>query len=253
MTATLKRAYIRSTLFNACFYAVNILCCFALLPALLLPRNQYLKVIDAYHYIILAMEIYILGLKYKIRGIENLPEKGPYIVAAKHQSPYETLKLRLLFPDPAIILKKELLSIPVWGQFLKKSDVIAIDRSTPDTATASIKAGAKRVKTEGRPIVIFPQGTRTWPHQTTEEKPYKSGVHRIFEATNLAVIPMATNSGMFWPRSGWLKSSGTVIFEFLPAINPPMEKTEFMSKLEEVTEKHSLLLMQEALENNGKN
>lgn len=245
---TLPRAIIRSTLFNLAFYGVSALCCLALLPALFLPRAFLMGVVHFYLSIVTVLEYSILGLRYEIRGREHLPEKGSFILAAKHQSAYETLKLHFLLKDPAIVLKKELLSIPLWGQYLKKTDVIAIDRSSTETASQSVKEGGKRVSKQERPIVIFPQGTRVRPDETPADKRYKTGVARLQEATGLPIIPMALNSGMFWPRNSWLKSSGTVVFEFLPPIKPQKNRKAVMSKLEKVTEEATISLMNEARE-----
>ena len=246
----MKRNIIRSTLFNIAFILVNAICCFLWLPTLLLPRKTYMKAIDVYHYIMLGLEYFILGLRYEIIGQEHIPKDGAYIVAAKHMSTYETFKLHLLFNDPAIILKKELLNIPLWGQFLKKTGVIAIDRSTPEKANESIKAGALNIKDQGRPIIIFPQGTRVWPHDTSKTKRYKSGIYRIQKAIDLPIIPMATNSGSFWPRSGWLKSSGTVTFKCLPAIPTGKTKDRLIKQLENTIETESNALMDQALADN---
>jgi len=242
----MTRAPIRSTLFNLAFYGVTMLCCFVLLPALLLPRPAFLGVVRAYLYIITALEYSILGLKYEVRGRENLPKEGSYIIACKHQSAYETFKLRLIFDDPAIVLKKELLKIPLWGTYLNKSDVIAIDRSTPMAAARSLKEGAQRIAAQGRPIIIFPQGTRVWPYESAKDKPYKNGPARLQEATNLPIVPIALNSGMFWPRSGWLKSSGTVVFDILRPVKPGKERKKLMSEIESKIEKSSEELMSEA-------
>ena len=201
--------FIRSTIFNFCFYVLTGICCIILLPTLVLPRKYYMAVVYGFVYTTVFLEKYILGLTYEIRGKEHLPEKGSYIVAAKHQSAYETFKLHILFKDPAIVLKKELLKIPLWGKYLEKSDVIAIDRSTPKMAIKSIQEGAKHVKEQNRPIVIFPQGTRVSTETTTKEKPYKIGIIRIQEATNLPIIPMALNSGVFYPKHKWCKKTGT--------------------------------------------
>ncbi|MFP4097745.1 MAG: 1-acyl-sn-glycerol-3-phosphate acyltransferase [Alphaproteobacteria bacterium] len=193
------------------------------------------------------LEKYILGLTYEIRGAEYLPKEGPYIVAAKHQSAYETFKLHFLFPDPATILKKELLKIPLWGKYLEKSDVIAIDRSSPKTAIKSMKEGALRVATQKRPIVVFPQGTRVAPGIGTDQVPYKMGVTRIQKATGLPIIPMATNTGVFYPKGGWCKSPGRAVFEFLPPIAPSSDRSpaETIKLIETAIENKSNALIKE--------
>ena len=242
----MKRAYIRSILYNIGFYGLTATACVLCLPALLLPRKHAMWVVDLFIYTNYFLEKYVLGLRYEVRGVEHLPAHGSYIVAAKHQSAYETMKLHILFKDPAIILKKELLSIPIWGWYLKKSDVIAIDRSSREAATKSIQEGAIHMKEEGRPIVIFPQGTRVKVDATPKEKPYKIGVARIQEATGLPIIPLAMNSGMYWPRNSFFKSKGTVVFEFLKPIEPGIERGKLIAKLEKEVEGASNALMEEA-------
>lgn len=120
----MKKYWLRSTLFNLAFYIYTALICFIALPSYFVPRAAFLWVVRFYLAVYTFLERTILGLSYEVRGIENVPQNGSFIVAAKHQSAYETFKLHVLFEDPAVILKKELLSIPVWGAFLKKSDVI---------------------------------------------------------------------------------------------------------------------------------
>lgn len=242
----MTRYWLRSTLFNLAFYFYTALACFIALPAFLFPRSWFLWVIRTYLAINTALEKTILGLRYEVRGLEHLPESGAFIVAAKHQSPYETLKLHVLFEDPAVILKKELLSIPLWGQFLRKADVIAIDRSSKEKAMTSIVEGALRMKEQGRPIIIFPQGTRVEPTETPKEKPYKFGVARIYEAADLPIIPLALNAGFFYPRKGWLKRPGKVVFEFLPPIPPGLPKEEMMERLQTTLEEKSIELLQDA-------
>lgn len=242
----MRRAWLRSTLFNLAFFSITAFLCFAYIPLLLLPRRWFVAAVKFWIQVITALEYGILGLSYEIRGREFLPQAGSYLIAAKHQSSYETFKLRLLFDDPAIVLKKELLRIPLWGAYLKKSDVIAIDRSTPEHALKSLEEGALRMKEQGRPIVIFPQGTRVLPEETSGHKPYKAGIARVQEATDLPIIPMALNSGLFWPRSGWLKSPGRVVFQFLEPIAPGQNRKEMMTKLEKSLEESSNALMNEA-------
>lgn len=242
----MKRLIFRSILFNICFYGLTALLCIACLPALVLPRRFFMGVVSTFVHLTAFLERAVLGLRYELRGAENIPQNGSYIIAAKHQSAYETTKLHILFKDPAVILKKELLSIPLWGWFLRKSDVIAIDRSSRESAVASINAGAERMKEQGRPIVIFPQGTRVGVDVGADVKPYKVGVARIQEATGLDILPVAMNAGVFWPRNGFFKSGGCVVFEFLPVIKPGMERNALMSKLENEIEDRSNALADEA-------
>lgn len=244
----MPRAFLRSILFNILFYCLTAIACVLCLPTLILPRRFFMGVVYAFVHTAYFLERTVLGLKLEVRGRENLPQDGAYIVAAKHQSAYETLKLHVLFKDPAVILKKELLSIPLWGLYLKKSDPIAIDRSNPDSAIESINTGALRVKGQGRPIVIFPQGTRVSTEHTASQKPYKIGVARIQEATELPIIPVALNAGLYWPRNGFFKSSGTVVISILPAIEAGKDRSELLQELEETIEVESLGLMNEARE-----
>lgn len=231
--------FIRSTIFNLTFYGTTAIACILCLPGLFLPRKKALYIVGAFVGTIHFLEKHILGLDYKITGVENLPQSGSYIVAAKHQSPYETFKLHILFNDPAIVLKKELLRIPLWGRFLAKIDPIAIDRSQGKSAMKQIIAGALHVKEQGRPMVIFPQGTRVYSYETAKDKPYKMGVARMYKETGLTVVPMALNTGAFWPRKSWIKKPGTVIFEFLPPIKPGLAEKEFLEKLQNEMESAS--------------
>jgi 1-acyl-sn-glycerol-3-phosphate acyltransferase len=246
--------FIRSSLFNLCFYSIVAMFCVILLPMLFMPRKIMMGAVYIFIYTTAFLEKYILGLTYEVRGAEHLPEKPPYIVAAKHQSAYETFKLHFLFDNPATILKKELLKIPLWGQYLKKSGVIAIDRSTPRSAIKSMKEGAKEVAAQNRPIVVFPQGTRVPPGIDTDQKPYKAGITRIQDATELPIIPMATNTGVFYPKNGWCKKPGRVVFEFLPPIEYAKNRksTETIKILENTIEEKSNTLMNEAYESLSK-
>lgn len=237
--------FIRSTIFNLCFYFLTAIICLTLLPTLFFPRKVLLAVVKIFAHNTAFLEKYILGLTYEVRGKEHLPKEGSYIVAAKHQSAYETFKLHILFDDPAIVLKKELLKIPLWGKYLEKSDVIAIDRSTPKIAIKSVKDGAKRIAKQGRAIVIFPQGTRVCPETTTQNRPYKIGVVRMQEATGLPIIPMALNTGLFHPKNTWCQKPGHVIFEFLPPIAPSDDASSVLNRIEMAVEEKTSKLIEE--------
>jgi 1-acyl-sn-glycerol-3-phosphate acyltransferase len=238
--------FIRSLLFNIIFYGFTAIACIILIPTVFMPRRIVLKSVRLYTNIVALIEKYILGLTYEIRGLEYKPTTGTYIVAAKHQSAYETLKLFHLFEDPTIVLKKELLNIPLFGFFLKKIEVIAIDRSNKESAINAITDGAKRMKTQGRPIVIFPQGTRVAVSDTVKAKPYKGGITKIYTHANLPIIPMALNSGLFWARNSFIKKPGKVIFEFLAPIEPGLPDKKVMKAIEDRIEEKSIALMKEA-------
>ena len=239
---------LRSILFNILFYGFTALACIILVPVLFLPRKSVLFTTRFYFNVVKLLEKYTLGLTYEIRGQEYLPKEGTYIAAAKHQSAYETLKLYCLFKDPTIILKKELLNIPIFGIFLKKLDVIAIDRENREESMKALLSGAKRMKEQGRPIVIFPQGTRVGVNTTTQQKPYKGGIVKMYEQANLPIIPMALNSGLFWGRNSFIKKPGKVIFEFLSPIEPGLPDKKVMKALEDRLEERSQALMAEAKE-----
>ncbi len=238
--------FFRSLLFYILFYSFTAFVCTALAPVLFLSRKSILAVTNFHLDTVALIEKYVLNLTYEVRGKEFLPDHGTYIVAAKHQSAYETLKLHQLFGDPTIVLKQELMNIPVFGIFLRKLDVIAIKRGNRDQSITAIIEGAKRMSKNNRPIVIFPQGTRVGVNETTKDKPYKGGILKMYNNTDLSIIPMALNSGLFWGRNRFLKKPGKVIFEFLPPIKSGVPNKEVMKMLEDKLEGHSIALMQEA-------
>ena len=240
--------FIRSILFNLCFYTLTTITCILFIPTLFMPRNVVLGVTRLYLSSVYFIEKYVAGLDFEIRGLEHLPQGHSYIVAAKHQSAYETLKLHHLFGDPTIVLKKSLLDIPLFGTFLKKLDVIAINRDNKEASMASLLEGAKRMKEQKRPIVIFPQGTRVGVQATTKQKPYKGGIIKMSKNADMPIVPLALNSGMFWARNSFFKKPGKVIFEFLPVIEPGLPDKQVLKAIEDRLESKSIQLMHEAKE-----
>lgn len=238
--------YIRSLIFTLSFYVITFIMCIICLPTAYMPRPIAMRTVGLFVNTVYVLERVLLGLDYEVRGLEHLPKSGSFLVAAKHQSAYETMKLHIIFDDPAIILKRELLSIPLWGRFLSRIDPIAINRKSRKQATQQVIDGSLRVKMQGRPIVIFPQGTRVPVELTSKEKPYKYGIAKMQEASELTIIPMALNSGYFWPRNHWLKRPGKAVFEFLPPVAPGMSAEDLMKKLEHDLESASLRLLDEA-------
>ena len=224
--------WLRSFIFNSAFLVTTAFNSILMLWVLLLPQRYvhwvalfWLRQID-------WAERNVCGITYDVIGRENMPP-GVCIVAAKHQSAWETFKVPLLFDRPAIVLKKELLHVPIWGWFLWRSGVIPIDRSRASTALTSMIKTARDMVADGRMIVIFPQGTRV---ATGVSKPYKKGVAILYEGLNLPVVPMALDSGRLWPKNSFLKKPGHITIEFLPPIPAGLPREDMMKRLESALE-----------------
>lgn len=239
---------LRSLLFNILFFGWSAIICVGMLPFIYMGKKGAVTVTRIYLAVIYFLEKNILNLDYEVRGREYIPAEGAYLVAAKHQSAYETLKLYALFGDPAIILKKELANIPLWGRFLVNLDNIAIDRSNREESMNSIVTESLRIKEQGRPIVIFPQGTRVGVGVPADKKPYKSGVVKMYKAAGIPIVPMALNTGVFWGRNSFIKYPGKVVIQFLPPIAPGQDEKEVLTDITERVEEATERLVEEARE-----
>ena len=184
----------------------------------------------------------ICGIRYEIRGRENIPA-GPVLIAAKHQSLWDTTIIFHLFGRPAVVMKQELQRIPIYGWYCRHSRMIPIDRDTGSKAIRVMVDAAKAAAAAERPIVIFPQGTRVAPGV---QAPYLPGVAALYRQLGIPVVPVALNSGVFWPRRSIRRKPGTIVLEYLPAIEPGLDRKAFMARLEEVTERESARLVAEA-------
>lgn len=240
--------FIRQVLFNIVFYGMTAVTCVVLSPFMLLPRKYYVIFLTGYFKSVHLYEKYVLGLDFIVKGTEHIPKDGPFLVAAKHYSAYETMKLHLLFYDPAIIMKKELKYIPLWGWLAWRAEMIFIDRGSRDVALRSITDGAKRIAAQNRVTVIFPQGTRVGIDDTPQNKPYKGGIIRMYDATQLPILPLATNSGLFWKKNAFFKYPGVVEFEFLPPIPAGLDGNVALKQLTDVLETASNKLVQDELQ-----
>ena len=207
---------VRSLIFNLIYLSWTIIFGILLMPTLLLSDNIVRQISRFYFKSLIILEKVILGLKYELRGTKNLPKNTPFIVAMKHQSAWETLKLMIWFEHPVVILKKELLHIPVWGWYAQKCGMIGIDRSSPINALNKTIHSTKKALTHGKVLVLFPEGTRV---PINSKKTYKSGVIKLAQELQIPLIPAALNSGLYWPKNSFFKHSGTIIVEFLPAFN----------------------------------
>ena len=172
------------------------------------------------------------GLSHRLEGAANMGS-GARLVAVKHQSAWETLALPILFPDPAIVLKKELLNLPIIGFFLRKCRMIPIDRKAGASALKAMVQAAKEAAEAGRPIVIFPEGTRTAPG---EQRAYQPGVAALASQLKIPTVPVAHNSGFYWARESIDKFPGTIDVVVLPRIEPGLDRKTYVVRLRDEIE-----------------
>lgn len=234
--------YIRSFLFDIYFYMVSFLVSVICLPLLLGPIKWGYLSPRLWGFLTVKGAKWILGLNYRVEGRENLPPP-PYIIASKHQSAWETVAMSHIFPESVFILKKELKYIPLFNLYFWRLKSIAIDRSLGKLAIAPMIKDAKFHRDAKRCIVIYPEGTRSAVGQSGR---YKSGVAALYEGLGIPVVPVALDSGVFWPRRSFLKHSGTITVSILPAINPGLTKEALIKTLQGAIEKRSNELCERA-------
>lgn len=184
---------------------------------------------------------WIAGITYEVRGLEHLPD-GPIMIAAKHQSVLDTIIPTLFTNMPVYVLKQELLNLPIFGWYCRKAGLIAIDRSGHMSALKAMVAQAKERFEQGRPLIIFPEGTR---QMIGAEPDYKPGVAAIYMMLGVPCVPLALNTGVSWPAKGFMRYPGKVVFEFLPVIPPGLKRGPFMELLESRIEEASQALLVE--------
>ncbi len=216
--------WLRSALFLLWFLAVTTILSLVFLPVLLLPRGATQWLARVWSRLTFFGLKLFAGIDWEIRGARPTT---PVLVASKHMSMWDTLALWLALDAPAIVLKRELLRIPFYGWFLWKGAAIAIDRSAGASALRRMSEQARAALAEGRPVLIFPEGTRKQPGAVPD---YKPGVAGLYAMLGVACVPVALNSGVYW--TGFRKRPGTIVLEFLPAIPPGLKRAEFMTLLE---------------------
>lgn len=219
---------LRSALFNLCYFVWTAVMHVASLPLLLAPAPWVWRAGQVWVGGTLWLLRVLCGLGYRELGLEHLP-KGPAIIAPKHQSAWETLFLTWRLRNPAFVLKRELLSLPLFGWFMRKTRMIAVDRAGKAAALKQMVRDANAAFAEGRHIIIFPEGTRVAPGT---HKPYQPGIAALYGQLNVPVVPVALNSGLYWGRKAWAKKPGTILIEYLPPIPPGLDRKAFMAELE---------------------
>ncbi len=218
----------RSLLFNVAFYLNTFIQIIFYMPVLLLPRRYIWIAVRSWAAANHWLLKWICGIEHEIVGFEKVPAGG-IIVASKHQSAWETFTIAAMMPDPTFVLKRELQWIPLFGWYTLKARLIPVNRGARQAALDQIvQIGRERMK-ENRQIIIYPEGTR---RPVGAEPAYKFGVAHLYGELNVPCVPVALNSGLYWPRRSLRFTPGRVRMEFLDPIMPGMEKTEFFKRLE---------------------
>ena len=235
--------WLRALVFNIAFFGVTALMGVVALPVLLLPRPAVMRFGRFWARSVLALLRIIVGLDGEIRGLANLP-RGACVIAMKHQSAWDTLILPVVLGDPAVVIKRELLWVPFYGWYASRAGSIPIDRRGGAGALRRMLAAARAAADAGRPIVIFPEGTRTAPGQRLS---YQPGVAALYQALGLPLVPAAVNSGLYWGRRSFVKRPGRIALSFLEPIPPGLPRRELMAHLETRIETATSALEREAI------
>jgi len=220
---------LRSILFQIAFLLWSTLVAlYGLMPLSLGNRQHLFSIGGVWSDGINLLLRWICNIHIRIEGQEHIPA-GPAMIAAKHQSLWDTAIVLRIFRGPAIVMKQELLRIPIYGALCRAQGMIAVDRDGGAKALKQMLKDARAAAADGRKILIFPQGTRTRPG---ESAPYQPGVVALYRDLKLPVVPVALNSGFFWPKRGILRKPGTIVLRFLPPIPAGLDRDTFMAELE---------------------
>jgi 1-acyl-sn-glycerol-3-phosphate acyltransferase len=169
------------------------------------------------------------GLSHVVEGRENIPDEAS-VILCKHQSAWETLALQLVFPPQVWVLKRELLRIPIYGWGLATMEPIAIDRAAGMKSLKFIAAEGKRWLERGVWVVIFPEGTRVPPG---ERRRYQPGGGLLAAESGRKIVPVAHNSGLFWPRNSLVKRPGCITMRIGPPIDGLGRSADEITRLAE--------------------
>ena len=232
---------LRSLLFNVLFYLNLIGWLIAIIPVFVMPRWGIIRAARGWGHSSLRLLEAVVGTKVEFRGLERLP-KGGVLVAAKHQSMWETFALLTIVDDPAFILKRELMWIPFFGWYAAKARSVPVDRSAGSKALTLMNARARDEAAQGRQIMIFPEGTR---RAAGAPPAYKYGVAHLYSTLGVPCVPIALNSGLYWPRRQFLRRPGTIVVEILEPIPPGLPRDTFFAELQNRIEEASNRLLRE--------
>lgn len=237
--------FVRSLVFNIWFFGLTAFMLLVSLPTYIMPRHWSCLVGKVWMRGLSWGLSAICGLRHELRGRVDLLRQ-PGLIACKHQSAWDTMIFHTLSPDPAYVMKKELLFVPFYGWLAYKQGNIPVDRKGGASALKKLLGKAAAALARGQQIVIFPQGTRVPAGASTADWPYHPGIVAMYGKLGVQCVPVALNSGMFWGRRSFAKRPGTIVVEVLDPIPPGMARGAFMRELEQRIETASTRLEAEA-------
>jgi 1-acyl-sn-glycerol-3-phosphate acyltransferase len=232
---------VRSIAFNVAFYLNTAFWLVVALPTFFMPFWAIVEIARIWGRVNLVLLRVICGIKVEIRGRDKIPP-GPLLVASKHQSAWETFALITLFPNPVFILKRELQWIPIFGWLTIKGRMVPVDRGRGAAALRAMAERARHELAQNRQLIIFPEGTR---RAAGAEPRYKYGVAHVYATAGVPCLPIALNSGLFWPRRTFRRYPGTVIVDICDVIPPGLEQQAFFEKLQTEIETATARLIEE--------
>jgi 1-acyl-sn-glycerol-3-phosphate acyltransferase len=234
--------WLRSLVFNILFMTVTALASIIAMALLPFHQRHIRHFIRGWARIIIWLMRLVCGIRVKVTGLEHIAP-GAAIIASKHQSAFDTFVWPALIAQPSYVLKRELLDLPFWGRAARHSGAVAVDRDGGGAALRAMVRDAKRVLDEGRPLVIFPEGTRSAPG---DKVPYQPGVAALVTGSNAPCYPVATNSGQHWGRRAFQKKPGVIAISILPALPAGLARRPLMETLESQIEAETARLMAQA-------
>src|SRR3954453_18429608 len=240
--------FLRSLVYNVLFYLLLAFWVIVGLPTLLMPRWGAVLLAQCWARSSIWLMRVVCNTQVEYRGVEKIPE-GPLIVASKHQSMWETFALLQFFPEPLFILKRELKWIPFFGWYLVKANMIGVVRGGSGKSLTSMTKRAGEEVRRGRQLIIFPEGTRT----PVDAPPrYKAGVAQVYVESRVRCLPVALNSGLFWPRRTFMRYPGTLVVEFLDPLPPGLSPHEFTAQVSGAIESATRRLVEAGREEQAK-
>ena len=234
--------FLRSLVYNVLFYLMLGFWIIVAIPTFVMPRSSIMSIARAWARSSIWLLRVVCNVKVEYRGLEKIPN-GPLLVASKHQSMWETFALLQFFDQPLYILKRELTLIPFFGWYLIKAGMVAVDRRAGGRALLKMVRQASEAVRRGRQLIIFPEGTR---RPVGASPQYKPGVAQLYASCRVNCLPVALNSGLFWPRRTFMRYPGTLVIEFLDPVPPGLARDEFLTRISAVIEDATVRLVEVA-------